>query len=328
MLSDYPEINLASSSEMEVKEDAQEANRPISSVQVDGLVVLKILAHARESLPHLVTGQLLGMGNGSVLECTHCYPFIQHADVVDEVQNQDEPDNDYQLNIMKLLREVNIDSLVVGWYSISVQESYHNSTFIETMFTYQQELGENCVCIIFDPLRSLHGKLYMKALRLKPEFMKMYKDNTETQDFSQGVINQYQLTSADIFQEVPLTIHNNLLTDVLLWELGSSSDYTKGNTTFENVVALDRVMSQYQTNNAQALLEATENIYMELGRYASTLRKRNQSDDDRQSRPSRLETMYLINQINTLANHLKDISHISFESISLCQALQTAQTAQ
>lgn len=37
--------------------------------------MLKIIKHCKEFSPALVTGQLLGLDVGSVLEVTNCFPF-------------------------------------------------------------------------------------------------------------------------------------------------------------------------------------------------------------------------------------------------------------
>ena len=37
--------------------------------------MLKIIKHCKEFAPTLVTGQLLGLDVGSVLEVTNCFPF-------------------------------------------------------------------------------------------------------------------------------------------------------------------------------------------------------------------------------------------------------------
>lgn len=56
---------------MEKKTDSS----PLKNVQLDGLAVLKILKHCKESMPSLVTGQLLGLDIGQTLEVTDCFPF-------------------------------------------------------------------------------------------------------------------------------------------------------------------------------------------------------------------------------------------------------------
>lgn len=38
-------------------------------------VILKIIKHCQEFSPALVTGQLLGLDVGSILEVTNCFPF-------------------------------------------------------------------------------------------------------------------------------------------------------------------------------------------------------------------------------------------------------------
>jgi hypothetical protein len=48
---------------------------PSRVVQIDGLVALKIIKHCKECMPALVTGQLLGLDIGSILEVTNCFPF-------------------------------------------------------------------------------------------------------------------------------------------------------------------------------------------------------------------------------------------------------------
>jgi translation initiation factor 3 subunit H len=53
----------------------EEAPSPLRVVQMEGLAVLKIIKHCEEFAPALVTGQLLGLDVGSVLEVTNCFPF-------------------------------------------------------------------------------------------------------------------------------------------------------------------------------------------------------------------------------------------------------------
>eukprot|EP01062_Namystynia_karyoxenos_P029340 TRINITY_DN22066_c0_g1_i1.p1 TRINITY_DN22066_c0_g1~~TRINITY_DN22066_c0_g1_i1.p1 ORF type:complete len:334 (+),score=157.27 TRINITY_DN22066_c0_g1_i1:87-1088(+) len=330
MLSDYPEIELATPITVPSVQDeaATKTDMHIEKVQLDGLVVLKILKHSHENLPQLVTGQLLGLGLQNTLEVTNCFPFIHRPDTEEVTKEDESADENYQLDMMKKLRDVNVDCFTVGWYAVSWQESYLNNTFIETMHVYQEELREHSVCIIYDPLRTSQGKLYMKALRLKKQFTDMFAYNQEKQDFSQSKINEHMITSMDIFQEVPITINNNHLIDAFLWELGQSSCFTRGVTSFQNVVAEDRDTSTYQVKTTAALLEATDNICGELQKYQTLTRRRPPGEEAPQvwGKPSRLETLFLINQLNHLANHLQDVSHQCFESIALCESIQAAQT--
>jgi len=69
MASEGGPMNFAAA--MEKKTDSS----PLRNVQLDGLAVLKILKHCKESMPSLVTGQLLGLDIGQTLEVTDCFPF-------------------------------------------------------------------------------------------------------------------------------------------------------------------------------------------------------------------------------------------------------------
>jgi translation initiation factor 3 subunit H len=99
-------------------------------VQLDGLVILKIMKHAREALPDSISGQLLGLDVQGRLEVTGSFPMppttttpivnTRHYNKNAAVEVDDgeaaRDDMEYQLQMMKLLREVNIDSNSVGWY--------------------------------------------------------------------------------------------------------------------------------------------------------------------------------------------------------------------
>jgi hypothetical protein len=52
----------------------------VRSVQLDAQVVLKIMQHCDGALPNIVTGQLLGLDVGAMLEVTDCFPFpVRHC---------------------------------------------------------------------------------------------------------------------------------------------------------------------------------------------------------------------------------------------------------
>ncbi|KAF3574152.1 hypothetical protein F2Q69_00060632 [Brassica cretica] len=84
---------------------------PLRVVQIEGLAVLKIIKHCKEFAPTLVTGQLLGLDVGSVLEVTNCFPFP----VRDDDEEIEADGANYQLEMMRCLREVNVDNNTVGW---------------------------------------------------------------------------------------------------------------------------------------------------------------------------------------------------------------------
>jgi translation initiation factor 3 subunit H len=97
-------------------------------------VILKIKQHCDESLPLQVTGQLLGLDVGNTLEVTDCFAFpvsfivyippacadligimAAQVTVADEETEDENAGASYQLDMMRCLREVNVDNNTVGW---------------------------------------------------------------------------------------------------------------------------------------------------------------------------------------------------------------------
>ena len=132
-------------------------------------------------MPYLVTGQLLGLDIGTNLEVTNCFPFPSRG----EREEQEDPDSEsvveYQWEMMKCLREVNVDNNTVGWYQSAYLGSFLNEALIETQFSYQTTIPK-CVALIYDPIRTKQGSLSLKAFRLTEAFMELFKNQIFTQE--------------------------------------------------------------------------------------------------------------------------------------------------
>ncbi|KAL9604487.1 MAG: hypothetical protein Q9219_000452 [cf. Caloplaca sp. 3 TL-2023] len=118
----------------------------------------------------------------------------------------------YQNEMIRKLREVNVDANNVGWYTSANLGNFINMNMIENQFHYQQELNERTVAIVHDVSRSSQGSLSLRAFRLSPAFMLAYKENKFTIESLTKSSFRYQ----DILLELPLQIHNShLLTSFL-----------------------------------------------------------------------------------------------------------------
>ena len=148
-------------------------------VELDSLVVLKIIQHCQEALPAFVTGQLLGLDIGRTLEVTNCFPFPRkdEAETQRGAADADEDDDgaEYQMEMMRCLREVNVDNNTVGWYQSTYFSSFIDESCIETQFNYQENI-KNCVVLIYDPSRTRAAGLALRAFRLTDSFMSLYKE--------------------------------------------------------------------------------------------------------------------------------------------------------
>jgi translation initiation factor 3 subunit H len=175
----------------------------IQQVQVEALAVMKIIKHARETYPTVATGCIVGLDVNTTLEITNCFPFPTVDPSASESSAQQtfgSSDNTsssaaaaaaaprakangaYQTEMIKYLREVNIDANNVGWYSSTSMGNFVNINTIENQFFYQKEMNEKTVALVYDGARSAQGSLSLRAFRLSPAFVSAFQDSKFTVD--------------------------------------------------------------------------------------------------------------------------------------------------
>eukprot|EP00211_Chloroparvula_japonica_P007624 CAMPEP_0119118976 /NCGR_PEP_ID=MMETSP1310-20130426/674_1 /TAXON_ID=464262 /ORGANISM="Genus nov. species nov., Strain RCC2339" /LENGTH=329 /DNA_ID=CAMNT_0007108385 /DNA_START=52 /DNA_END=1041 /DNA_ORIENTATION=+ len=181
----------------------------VDTVQIDGVVVMKIIKHCKEKTPELVTGQLLGLDVGSNLEVTNCFPFPDVNEALEEGEGEE-----YQMEMMRCLRDVNVDSNTVGWYQSTYMGSFMKPGMIESQFHYQANIRK-CVVVVYDPVKSGQGHLALQAFRLTNKFMKLFQD----QAFSPDIVTASGISHGDLFEEIPIKIHNSQLINAMLHDL-------------------------------------------------------------------------------------------------------------
>jgi len=242
-----------------------EPEEPVHAVHIDGLAVLKIVKHCQESLPNLVTGSLLGLTvENGVLEITHAFPFPEprddsKSDLVKAGENNTDLDeaaaldgHEYQLEMMKMLREVNVDNNCVGWYQSMYLGSYSTASLLENQFSYQTDLSPNAVVLLYDPMQTTRGNLSFKCLRLAPHAMQLIKEGK----------NKF-LEPSEIFEELPITIKNPSLVKALLYNV-ASGDYNGDEDDVANGVATaTNGNSAYGVDTTFDRLDLSTNPYLE-----------------------------------------------------------------
>lgn len=151
---------------------------------------MKVIKHCSQTFPTTATGFLVGMDVLSTLQITNSFPFP----TVEAPPNDNHHDNQnsssnlaaaapraksnaaYQVEMIKKLREVNVDANNVGWYTSANLGNFVNMNMIENQYFYQKELNERTVAIVHDVSRSSQGSLSLRAFRLSPPFMTAYKE--------------------------------------------------------------------------------------------------------------------------------------------------------
>lgn len=195
---------------------AIEMSERINEVHIEGLALLKIVKHCEESLPQMVTGSLLGLTvENNVLEITHAFPFPEpHSDKNKTFESAaDDPQShmdghEFQLEMMKMLREVNVDNNCVGWYQTMYLGSYSTSSLVENQLSYQTDLSPNAVVLLYDPIQTAHGNLVLKCFRLTEECVR----------FKASGKNGY-MDPSKIFDELPVKLVNPGLSRAFLYDI-------------------------------------------------------------------------------------------------------------
>ncbi|KAK2755872.1 hypothetical protein FQN54_005668 [Arachnomyces sp. PD_36] len=265
-----------------------EKDVPLKAVQVEALVVMKVIKHCSQTFPTTATGSIVGMDVNGTLQITNSFPFpVVDAPAESHVENNATPNAAasaprakanavYQAEMIKMLREVNTDANNVGWYTSSNMGNFVNLNVIENQYFYQKEMNERTVCLVHDASRSAQGALSLRAFRLSPQFMTAFKENKFTGEHLQKSNLRYQ----DIFVELPLQIHNShLLTSYLhqlptpppsdALELPSSlSALTSGPVAESSLLApnLDNLslsIDPFLEKNCDLLLESLETHHTE-----------------------------------------------------------------
>ena len=144
---------------------ADDSVQPLREVHIDGLAVLKIIKHCNSNLPTLVSGSLLGVDVNGILEVTYSYPFplVKAKKENSDGNNNNDDDEDksaganqedgreYQTEMMKRLRDMNIDDNCVGWYQSTYLGTNHSNDVLGYQYSFQtsDELADNTAVIMY-----------------------------------------------------------------------------------------------------------------------------------------------------------------------------------
>ncbi|EQB56880.1 hypothetical protein CGLO_03056 [Colletotrichum gloeosporioides Cg-14] len=261
---------------------------PLKAVQVEALVVMKIVKHGSTTFPTTATGAIVGMDSEGVLEITNSFQFP----TVD-VANTDSHQNDasalaaaaprqkaniaYQNEMIKHLKEVNVDANNVGWYTSAAMGNFVNLSFIENQFHYQKE-NERTIALVHDVSRSSQGSLSLRAFKLTPTFMEAYKENK----FTTESLQKSKLSFKDILAELPVEVHNTHLLTSFLHQLPQipQQDKIEPPTSLSDlredpikqplhpsVDNLDLSIDPFLEKTCDLLLESIESHYTDLNNF-------------------------------------------------------------
>ncbi|XP_055921235.1 eukaryotic translation initiation factor 3 subunit H [Eupeodes corollae] len=322
----------------------QETDNTITHVQCDGLAVMKMVKHCQEESSNmdLAQGALLGLVVDKRLEITNCFPFPKSSDeLMDEEM--------YQLTMMRRLRRVNVDHFHVGWYQSSDVGNFLSLPLLESQYHYQTSIEESVV-VIYDTQKSARGFLTLKAYRLTPQAIAMYKEN----DFTPDALRQLKVGYETLFVEIPIVIKNSPLTNIMMSELSEMVPEDQGHNF------LDLGTASVLENHMRCLIDRVDELYQESMKYNKyqqmvfkqetekhrALSKQAAENAVRLSKgeypipeeevlkqfrplpvPIRLNATITSGQINTYSQHISQFCSQSLAKLFITKSLQDAKEA-
>ncbi|KIJ21678.1 hypothetical protein PAXINDRAFT_165103 [Paxillus involutus ATCC 200175] len=322
-----------------------EAEIPLTCVQLDALVVTKIVQHGRDAPSASAHGLLLGLDLEGVLEVSNSFPLPSHGN--DDDEKSSKSIGRYQASMLRSLKEVQGDDNVVGFYQVTTLGAFYNQTLVDTQAIHQERLRHGGVVIVHDISQTARGNASFRAFKLTSSFMDAYK----RANFSTSSLISHRLIFSAILEEIPLRIRTNPLTSAFLNVLAapSSSPYTSTQLRSADTLAVPPSFSVLDlgnsglTRNLEQVSEAIDNYRTEEGNVAYLSRqigreklraetyvaKRKEENAQRVAQglnplpeedvsrlfkipaePSRLESMLLLGQVDAYAKSLESSAGI------------------
>jgi len=295
----------------------------VREVEVEGLVILKIIKHCREFLPQVVTGQLLGLDEQGTLEVTNCFGLPVDSEDAEKTAT-------YQREMMLRLREVNVDSNTVGWYQSAYMGQADWQPIIMSQYNYQSQI-RNSVCLIYDPLRSTPSGVSLKAYRLTDQFMEMYKKN------QQFVTKNAELPASGVFEELPIKIKNGYMITGLLREMaqenaagGNFSGVEQHNETSfveRSLELLTDCVDELTEEQRRFQLNARDNSRLQAQQMAKIAKMKADGKEvdpgvhKEIPPPSRLDGLMITNQIDSYCQQISQLAAQGMSKSFLMQGL-------
>uniref|UniRef100_A0A7E4ZZW6 Eukaryotic translation initiation factor 3 subunit H n=1 Tax=Panagrellus redivivus TaxID=6233 RepID=A0A7E4ZZW6_PANRE len=202
----------------------------VKSVQLDALVVMKIVKHvdsefysgmsdvAGETCAGILTGLIAT--DDHRLEVTNCFP-TPRAEVIIEgeeygqgVSQSDEGKHTEITDMLKRFRDMNIDYELVGFYQAHKFGACFTQEVIDSLVDYQT-IFQDGVVIVYDPVRTRQGQLSLRAFRLTNKALELSLSG----DWSPETVKNAGLTHETMLEELPIVIRNSHLINVLLSQL-------------------------------------------------------------------------------------------------------------
>ncbi|PCH33789.1 hypothetical protein WOLCODRAFT_135325 [Wolfiporia cocos MD-104 SS10] len=248
-----------------------EAEIPLTCVQLDGLVVTKIIKHCREARGSTAHGLVLGLDLDGTLEVSNSFPLPNHSS--DDDDKSAKSVARYQGTMLRSLKEVQADDSIVGFYQAMTLGSFFNQTLVDTQAIHQERLRHGGVVIVHDLSQTARGNASFRAFRLTKAFLDAYKKN----NFSTASLIGHRLTFSSILEELPLKIRTNALLSSFIGALAETTPATAADASPSLATSSAALAPSFSTlnmgtssvsRNLEHIIEALDSYKTEEGNLA------------------------------------------------------------
>jgi len=310
-----------------------EAEIPLTCIQLDALVVAKIVQHGREAPSASAHGLLLGLDLDGVLEVSNSFPLPSHTSEEDDKSTKSIAR--YQALMLRSLKEVQRDDNVVGFYQATTLGAFLNQTLVDTQAIHQERLRHGGVVIVHDVSQAARGQASFRAFRLTGPFMDAYKKG----NFSAPSLTTHRLTFSSILEEIPVRIRTNPLASGFLQALAAPGTTASGGSftvmdlgrsgVSRSLEQVSEAIDNFRTEDGNVGY-LTRQIAREKMRAEAYVAKRREENAQRVAEglsplpeedvsrlfkipgePSRLESMLLLGQVDAHGKSLESLAGLA-----------------
>jgi len=219
-------------------------NEKVTTVLVEGQVILQIMKHARSNETKMRTGVLQGLKKpaSSTVEVTYAIA------TPDDTKSRAE-DHQFARRMLDCLESTNIDRMEVGWYRTCVNTNFYDEDTIIRCTQWQESFSDS-IMLVYDSRGTQHGRLSLRAYQLTDKFFTVYT----SRNVGHTAMAEAEVGYGDLFREIPVKIHNSYLVHAFLYELQNepsiSCDYDRlthwrNSQLSHNLTAMEHSIEDY-----------------------------------------------------------------------------------
>ena len=162
---------------------------------------------------------------------------------------------EYQIGMMKNLRECNVDTNTVGWYQTCAFDAFVSSNLTEAQLVYQSTIPGSVVLIV-DTSKANLSLPVVRAFQVRQN----YRDSLLLESSLADKFNT-------IFNEIPIKIHASVLDKLFLSQESAANKFM----AFSPLTS-PADLSDYAASLLSSLIECTDDGISEVGRLQYSLR--------------------------------------------------------